>query len=123
MPYRVVAGSLLCLSLLSGPAAAGDAHPAAGAPWHQQHPWFGTGVGFYYSQHPDHIPAWPRRLSGYAVPIYETMKPVVHVVRRHRVRFSAHVEWCAARYRSYDVRSDTWQPNDGLREYCRSPYL
>jgi hypothetical protein len=73
---RVVAGSLLCLSLLSGPVAAGEGHHTVRAPWHQQHPWIGTGVGFYYSQHPDHIPAYPKRLSGYAVPIFETMKPV-----------------------------------------------
>lgn len=114
---RVVAGSLLCLSVLSGPVAAGEGRHAVRAPWHQQHPWIGTDVGFYYSQHPDHIPAYPKRLSGYAVPIFETMKPVVHVRT-----FSAHAEWCATRYRSYDVRSDTYQPYDGPRAYCRSPW-
>jgi hypothetical protein len=38
------------------------------------------------------------------------------------VAASAHVEWCAARYRSYDARTDTWQPYHGPRRYCWSPY-
>lgn len=111
----VAACSILCAGLS---AASAGRHAA----WYDQDPWIGTGVGYYYSQHPDHIPAYPKRLTGYAVPIYDTARPVTHAVPRHRARFSAHVEWCAARYRSYDLRSDTWQPYDGPRVYCRSPY-
>lgn len=33
-----------------------------------------------------------------------------------------HVRWCQARYRSYDPYSDTFQPNRGPRQRCRSPY-
>lgn len=33
-----------------------------------------------------------------------------------------HVRWCQARYRSYDVYSDTFQPNRGPRQRCVSPY-
>lgn len=33
-----------------------------------------------------------------------------------------HVEWCINRYRSYDVRNDTFQPYDGPRRRCISPY-
>ena len=36
---------------------------------------------------------------------------------------SAHVRWCLNRYRSYDVRTDTFQPNRGPRRYCVSPYI
>ena len=89
-------------------------------PWYHQEPWIGTGPGYYYSQHPDHIPAYPKKLTGYAVPIYDTSPPVVRLAPRYRV--SGHEEWCAARYRSYDAWSDTWQPYHGPRRHCRSPY-
>jgi hypothetical protein len=108
------------------PASAGDhevvyvdADPHR-VPWYHQPPWIGTGPGHYYSHHPDHIPAYPQPLTGYPVPIFDTSRPVVAVVARYRV--SAHVGWCAARYRSYDVRTDTFQPYHGLRRECRSPY-
>ena len=87
-------------------------------PWYHQHPWAGTGPGYYYSQHPDHIPAWPKRLSGYAVPIYETRSP--DLAQIHRA--SLHADWCAARYRSYDTYSDTFAPRPGVRRACRSPF-
>jgi hypothetical protein len=34
----------------------------------------------------------------------------------------AHVNWCAGRYRSYDYRSNTFQPYNGPRQTCYSPY-
>nr|WP_246727764.1 BA14K family protein [Chelativorans sp. Marseille-P2723] len=37
-------------------------------------------------------------------------------------RADAHVQWCLSRYRSYDVRTDTFQPYNGPRRYCISPY-
>lgn len=37
-------------------------------------------------------------------------------------RRDAHVRWCLRRYRSYDVRTDTFQPYNGPRKYCNSPY-
>ncbi|MDP3526007.1 MAG: BA14K family protein [Hoeflea sp.] len=33
-----------------------------------------------------------------------------------------HVSWCSSQYRSYDVRSNTFQPYNGPRRECRSPY-
>lgn len=33
-----------------------------------------------------------------------------------------HVDWCYSRYRSYDQRSNTFQPYRGPRRECRSPY-
>ena len=33
-----------------------------------------------------------------------------------------HVEWCLARYRSYNPRTDTFLGYDGQRHYCNSPY-
>ncbi|MBK3745945.1 BA14K family protein [Paraburkholderia aspalathi] len=32
-----------------------------------------------------------------------------------------HVEWCLGRYRSYDVRSNSYQRSNGPRQYCSSP--
>ena len=128
-----------CAAILVGsiapgasPAAAGDRHHHHAvavlhvAPhvnhWYHQPPLIGTGPGYYYSHHPDHVPGYPKPLSGYPVPIYRTDRAIVPVVPRYRVVVSAHVEWCAARYRSYDVRTDTYQPYHGPRRHCRSPY-
>lgn len=33
-----------------------------------------------------------------------------------------HYQWCAGRYRSYDSYSNTFQPNQGPRRQCLSPY-
>ncbi|HCL64351.1 MAG TPA: BA14K family protein [Rhizobium sp.] len=33
-----------------------------------------------------------------------------------------HYDWCAARYRSYDPYSNTFQPYNGPRRQCYSPY-
>jgi len=33
-----------------------------------------------------------------------------------------HYEWCQARYRSYDPYSNTFQPYNGPRRQCYSPY-
>jgi hypothetical protein len=33
-----------------------------------------------------------------------------------------HQEWCAARYRSYRVSDDSFQPFDGVRRPCISPF-
>lgn len=35
---------------------------------------------------------------------------------------SAHVRWCYNRYRSYRAYDDTYQPYDGPRRQCYSPY-
>jgi hypothetical protein len=35
---------------------------------------------------------------------------------------SKHVEWCAERYRSYRLADNTFQPNEGGRRACNSPF-
>lgn len=93
------------------------------APWYRQRPWKGTGPGYYYSHYPNHVPSYPQRLTGYPVPIYKAPRPLpAPVVRAWRVRPATHVEWCAWRYRSYDIRTDTYQPYHGPRRGCRSPW-
>lgn len=43
---------------------------------------------------------------------------------RYRPRGSgnAHVDWCYARYRSYRAYDNTFQPYNGPRRQCHSPY-
>jgi hypothetical protein len=134
----LVAGSaaMLMATSLAGPAEAGgcDYRPDAvvilhaPVPWHQQPPIAGTGPGHYYSHHPHHVPGYPHRLTGYPVPIYAAPRPLPGlavrgaVIRVYRARPASHVAWCAQRYRSYDVRTDTFQPYHGPRRLCRSPW-
>lgn len=33
-----------------------------------------------------------------------------------------HVDWCLSRYRSYNPYDNTFQPFNGPRRYCRSPF-
>jgi len=33
-----------------------------------------------------------------------------------------HVQWCSERYRSYRASDNTFQPNNGPRKQCNSPY-
>lgn len=126
--------AVLMATSLASPASAGEWEYDPGsdlilhdsvpvAPWYGQRPWKGTGPGHYYSHHPHHVPGYPQRLTGYPVPIYKTHRPIPRLaVRGYHTRPAAHVEWCAWRYRSYDFRSDTYQPYHGPRRHCRSPY-
>ena len=42
---------------------------------------------------------------------------------RYRPRgVNSHVDWCHARYRSYRAYDNTFQPYNGPRRQCRSPY-
>jgi hypothetical protein len=41
---------------------------------------------------------------------------------RPRSTGSAHVEWCYDRYRSYRASDNTFQPYNGPRQQCYSPY-
>jgi hypothetical protein len=129
-----VSVAILIATSLTSPARAGgwEYDPAADlilydsvpvASWYRQRPWIGTGPGHYYSYYPNHVPGYPHRLTGYPVPIYKAPRLLPRaVIRAYRARPAAHVEWCAQRYRSYDVRTDTYQPYHGPRRFCRSPF-
>lgn len=41
---------------------------------------------------------------------------------QYRPRGNAHVQWCYDRYRSYRASDNTYQPYNGPRRQCRSPY-
>jgi EgtB-related family protein len=133
----LVAGSaaMLMATSLAQPAAAGgcDYRPDAvvflhaPVPWHQQPPIAGTGPGHYYSHHPHHVPGYPHRVTGYPVPIHAAPRPLPRAVIHIHRDWAAHVAWCAGRYRSYDVRTDTFQPYPGFevdpyREYSEPSF-
>ena len=41
---------------------------------------------------------------------------------RRAGRSAEHVYWCDQRYRSYNIRTDTFTGYDGRQHYCNSPY-
>jgi hypothetical protein len=41
---------------------------------------------------------------------------------RGRVMSNAHVQWCYGNYRSYRASDNTFQPYNGPRQQCHSPY-
>ncbi|NMG41335.1 BA14K family protein [Chelativorans sp. ZYF759] len=74
---------------------------------HRRH--YSPGPGFYFQfGTPRHYGPPPRH---YAPP------------PRHAYRLPvAHVRWCQNRYRSYRVSDNSFQPYNGPRRQCRSPY-
>lgn len=61
-----------------------------------------SGFSFQYRQAPRHYEPPPRQ--AYRLP-------------------AAHVRWCDNRYRSYRASDNSFQPYNGPRRQCRSPYL
>jgi len=90
------------------------------ARWYNERPAMETGARRYHSPRHyrlRHVPRCPHRLCGYPLPIYKAHRPIPPLQG-----LTAHADWCAARYRSYDAWTDTYQPYHGPRRYCRSPY-
>jgi hypothetical protein len=122
--------SLACVMAIPATALAQDTHGVAvtvhvdaGARHHHRvvPAWVPpTGPQIYYGTHYNHIPAYPEpNLYGaYPVPIFPNARrlPVLHY------GVSAHVQWCHARYRSYRVSDNSYQPYHGARRPCWSPY-
>ena len=44
------------------------------------------------------------------------------IASQPRVSGKSHVQWCYDRYRSYRASDNTFQPYNGPRQQCRSPY-
>lgn len=83
-------------------------------PWrHHKRRHHGPSIGFHFGVYPS-----------YPAPVYRSYRPPV-VYHTPRVRYrsnSAHVAWCYDRYRSYRAYDNTFQPYNGPRRQCRSPY-
>ena len=75
---------------------------------------FGLGLGSGYYDPYDSYYGDPY----YSEPIY---RPRVIQRRAYRAG-SAHVQWCYNRYRSYRAWDNTFQPYNGPRQQCWSPY-
>ena len=64
-----------------------------------------------------------RKVYRHAGPRFQPQFQPRHQQRRHLIRAqNAHYAWCQGRYRSYHARSNTFQPHNGPRRACRSPY-
>lgn len=74
---------------------------------------FGSGPGYRYGP-PRYVP--PRYGPRYHQRRYGPP-------RHYRPAASAHVRWCSAQYRSYRASDNTFQPFNGPRRQCRSPYF
>lgn len=82
----------------------------------------GEGIGRRYHCHGRYCHR--HRNRGYhshnrGVVVYPPHTAPVYGSRRS---YRAHVNWCLNRYRSYDPRTDTFQPYQGPRKPCNSPF-
>ena len=66
------------------------------------------------------IAAWLLPRLGVALPLIGSAIANNNYYRRSYG--NNHVDWCLNRYRSYSVRTDTFQPYNGPRRRCNSPY-
>lgn len=120
-------------SAAAAPAGLAGAVPAVivpaadGAPVEQaNHRWRrgGPSIEFHFGGGPRYH--GPRRHHGprhyYGGPRFH--QPRYAPPRYHRpAPVSAHVRWCSARYRSYRAWDNTFQPYNGPRRQCASPYF
>lgn len=72
---------------------------------------------------------YPRYWGPRYRPYYYDDGPTIYIAPRYVERryyrdsySSAHVEWCYDRYRSYRAYDNTYQPYNGPRRQCYSPY-
>lgn len=84
--------------------------------------------GYYYRGYRGYRTARPgyRSYNGYYFPsaafIAGALVTGAIVNSQPRSSGNAHTEWCYNRYRSYRASDDTYQPNNGPRQLCNSPY-
>jgi hypothetical protein len=89
--------------------------------------------GYYYNGHRgyrNHRPGWRRHNGWWFPPAAFAMGAIIGgaianqpapVYRAPRYG-NAHVQWCYNRYRSYRASDNTFQPYNGPRQQCYSPY-
>ncbi|WP_311134068.1 BA14K family protein [Pleomorphomonas sp. JP5] len=74
-----------------------------------------------------HRPGYRRHSDGWWYPLaaFGLGSAIIGGIARPRLGPSMpvnHVRWCQGRYRSYDPRTNTFQPYHGPRRICVSPY-
>ncbi len=55
-------------------------------------------------------------------PIYQQQPVYVQPQYVEPVYLTPHQQWCLGRWRSYDLRTNTYRPYSGGWRYCSSPY-
>lgn len=129
------AAMLLLFSLAASASANSLSRPpvAAGKDGYVQeiahrHGFYVIGGAHYYNGYRGVVVARPgyRFYRGYWFPPAAFAAGVIvgqtHPVPSARRLNAAHIEWCFDRYRSYRAYDNTYQPYDGPREQCWSPY-
>jgi len=98
------------------------------------------GKYYYYNGHRasrDHSPGWRRHngwwfppaafiagaIVGGAIANQPTYRAPTYRAPAYRTASQAHVRWCQDRYRSYRAYDNTFQPYNGPRQQCVSPYM
>lgn len=77
----------------------------------------------WHRGHRGHGPRWHRGGPSFQFHIGPRRHFRGHVYRPPvRAGGAAHVRWCHSRYRSYRAWDNSWQPYNGPRRQCRSPY-
>jgi hypothetical protein len=84
----------------------------------------GLGIGVPLGAYLGARPAYGYYDPYYDRPYYRDRYVVRRVVPRavHRGYGNSHVSWCYNRYRSYRAFDNTFQPYNGPRQQCYSPY-
>ncbi|MGE0499771.1 MAG: BA14K family protein [Rhizobiaceae bacterium] len=83
--------------------------------------------GYYrgYNGYRDYRPGYRRHSDGFWYPAAAFIAGAIitgAIQAERRSGGNAHVEWCYDRYRSYRASDNTFQPYNGGRQQCYSPY-
>ncbi|MDW5314238.1 BA14K family protein [Rhizobium sp. PL01] len=89
--------------------------------------YYRRGNNYYYNGHRGYNYYRPgyREYNGFWFPLgaFAAGAVIGGAIAQPPVRYGgSHVEWCANRYRSYRAYDNTYQPNNGPRRQCNSPY-
>ena len=98
-----------------------------GDDWSRRDGFYRRGNEAYYNGHRGYYERRRgyRRYNGAWFPLaaFATGAIIGGAVADRPVRYGGgHVEWCANRYRSYRAYDNTYQPYNGPRRQCNSPY-
>ena len=103
----------------------GNGHWRGNRHWHGNNYWRRPYGGYYGSYYGNYYGSGI--YLSFGLPAYQYAEPYYYAPRyappRRAYRAgNSHVEWCFARYRSYRAWDNTFQPYNGPRQQCYSPY-
>jgi hypothetical protein len=122
-------GLSAAIGMTSTVALAGPFEPAGQAPGivlakHQGDDFRRRGDNAYYHGHKGYRHKRPgyRRHNGFWFPLAAFGLGAIVGSTVNRSGSSAHVDWCYDHYQSYRAYDNTFQPYNGPRRQCNSPY-